>query len=1439
MGDLMCCRCAQGMRPRSSILGRSTQGILSACIADDWETNLAQDIFKVIINSILPALGDPSNAYNVQHVYILHSLSESQSILLLADIEGNEQLLLSLFTYAFDLFAGSAASAEMDISKSVEYHLKSLLCTVVEEVDLHNEVTDIIISQFLRVDVHKPLEQNSKSKRANTQDQKQGTLLLKDYPPAYNMAKSICTTCQERMTSQITQYFNAIIVDAGVFSQAKEKITETHRRVSTMEDSDGEAEEFADLRKAHRLLKELWRACPDILINVIPQIEAELSTDSVPLRQLATETLGDLTAGIGIAGLAPSTALDPTTYPLPTVSGPQTSSNVSNPLLTPASPKPFPSVHRTAYQNFASRRNDKAPEVRRVWVLAAARIILTSAGGIGLNDAERDDLLSGIAQMLRDPDERVRIAAIKTIDLFDYQAIATLLGADGGLSQQGSVFSTLAERFTDRKYSVREDAMSLGAKLWGVASRDIEEGNEMVVRVLGDFPNRLLSAYFTNDKHIHAMLDQVMYESLVPLIFPPIKAQSASTASQRRKIKDGAESSQETATIDSDAVRARRILALVRGLDLKSKQVFLGMQGRQIQMCKAMTVFLKACEAYNGGVIDDPDDEVKIKKQLTGYIDALSKQFLESSKMATDLWKFADLHNRRDYQLIRFAMGPEHDYRTMQKAIKELNKRIREGPSNTQSLIESLNPLLYRCALVVFNRSHVPAIMDVSRTDEHGLAGVAHEMLREISARNPEILKTHIQALCAELEESSPSSTRFEEPSAAGTLKACAQFAKRYPTEVSQDRKFLTTLTNFALFSKSFLAAKHAVSILLTVADRKELYAKELLAKALEDCEHRSPNSMSRLSAISQICLLAPMAAKAEGDAILNIMVTETLHKNQSPSKEEDQNAWEDAVFDGETQAKEIALKTMVNRCRSEGERDSNEEFGSIASRVFEILMQLITNDGEITPTNDTPPAQRNRLRLVAARLVLKLCSHKQICEEYVTPSMFISIAQVVLNPPNQVRWGFISQLKKYLGQNKLNPRWFTVLFLLAFEPDEELRLTTLTWLRSRVQYYERQQQSQSGDKKPHQNVMESVFARLLSLMIHHPDCPDKTDKDFDADLLEFSKYIIFYLVAVATEENLSLIFHMSQRIKQTQDNVEGGEEFNERLYVLSDLAQAVIRNYADMMPAHAKGANLLQTWPGSVTLPKSLFKTLPSHDVAQKIAEKNYLPEDTALGLGKLIRDYNKFVKGGKQTVKRPTYTAKKRKSGSVDSDGEDEEKGRVVKKKRTTNLPMRKTPKAKRASSPVTSTAHPSRKSARTSAAVTYAEGDSEDDDKEMEEIDRLASSPTRSRNTLKKAQRDLSPPQTNGHNDTAMTNEDDEPTNGVQVHEDADAGDAVDDVDDVDEVDVVSEREPTPSPLKEKQNARPEKTKRRGKTGAPATSAPQDQPVRPTRQTRSAKA
>merc|ERR1711939_340180 len=401
------------------------------------------------------------------------------------------------------------------------------------------------------------------------------------------------------------------------------------------------------------------------------------------------------------------------------------------------------------------------------------------------------------------------------------------------------------------------------------------------------------------------------------------------------------------------------------------------------------------------------------------------------------------------------------------------------------------------------------------------------------------------------------------------------------------------------------------------------------------------------------------------------------------------------------------------------------------------------------------------------------------------------------------------------------------------------------------------QQLKNSSEKKAPQNVMESIFARLLSLLAHHPDYPTEESDDFSRDLLDFSKYIIFYLCTVATEDNLSLIFHIAQLVKGAQDGITGTAEASERLYVLSDLSQAVIRNYADLMPAHAKGVNLLQTWPGNVTLPRSLFRALPSHEAAQEIAEKNYLPEDVASGLEKLVRTYAKSLKNAGKEGRKAVAGNKKRKSHTVGLDGEDDggEEKKVVKKPKKTALALRKTPKPQRKSSETVSPEMPSRKSTRVSTAKSYAEADSDDDDAEMEEVERLTSSPMSSRR--KKAQpqphedededeheHDEELPEEDEENETAEPEQEKTEDTDAHVHEDDDA-----DVDEGDTEMVDPEAEESPPPPKEKDNSgSPMKGKgrnrgERGKKGPPSSPAAAkakktEQPAQSTRRTRSSK-
>ncbi|EGE04276.1 bimD protein [Trichophyton equinum CBS 127.97] len=1331
------------------LLGHRDKGVrawTACCVVDilrlcapnaPFTVNQLKDIFTLIVTSIIPALADPSNAYNDQHMYVLSSLADVKSIVLLTDVHAPDTLILPLFSSCFDIVSGSSkASTGEDLAKNVEYDMTRLLAPIIHEApSLAPEVIDVIVAQFLRVDpraIDQSLSTSTgKGKKGATGvvDAKQGTLLLKDYPPAYNMAKAICNACPEKLTSYISQYFNNVILDAS----GPSGINGLKNRRNSLDDSEDEGENIKDLNKAHRLIRELWRACPDVLQHVIPQLEAELSADSISLRLLATQTIGDLAAGIGVAGPPPDPLLDPAAYPRPPLSDDAESLSQVNALLNPLSPKPFSQSHSSAYESFLSRRLDKSPSVRASWATAIGRILLTSAGGTGLNTSESNNLIAGLARALGDADEKVRIAAVEALAKFNYKDVIKKLGSDGGLSEPDSLLSVLAERVKDRKHAVREQAMNVLGKMWAVASGDIEANNEEVMTILKDAPSKIFDAYYTNDLDLQVLLDHVIYEMRNRRMYSRFSVSTAQNAS-------------------------------LHGF------------------------YLTACEEYNGGVMDDNEEAVKGK--LTRVIDQLSKMLPEASRASADLWKFSKMHDRRSYQLIRFAMAAASDYRIVARAIRELSNRILSSTSATTTMLESLIPLIYRSSSLIFNRSHIPCIMTISRTDEHGLGNIAHEFLRETSSQNPEVLETHVQEMCKDLESQAPNAQKSDDPAVEEILKACAGFAKKLPAKLPTHKQFQVALINYAMYSSSPVAAKCAVSIIMAISDKKEMYARDLVKKSVQKFTYGSTHFLTKLAALSQLTLLASKEVDREEDAILSIATDQILFKNRNPEPNPGYSWSEEA--DEELQAKEWALKILVNRVRSREYSDDDEEFKQYADSVYAILNTLIEKHGELSKTEDTPWSQKSRLRLMAAKLVVKLCASKSICDRMFTPQNFNAIALVTQDPLLEVRRGFIGQVKKRLVQTpNLNPRWYLITFLVAFEPNGNLYDSTLTWIRSRASFFSRRPSSSAAgpDQQSSQTTMEALFARLLSLLAHHPDYPPEGSDEMtiEEDLVGFSRYILFYLSAVANENNLSLIFHIAQRVKQAQDAISDPEVsaiMSARLHTLSDLSQALIRRFSECYSQQHKiggsgssgVANILQTFPGKMRLPSSLFANIPSHEEAQSTAEKNFLPDFVENRLDRVVR--RKSTAGGSEPKRK-----KKKDGDDWDSDGDGGAKP---------------------------SSAAARRRSGRgtKNMNVSYAEGDSDEDDKEMQAWDE------------RQEQREEAPDSEEDDSDNDSAEESDLP----QVPKDAEMSDVPQDL---------STPEVSSSPAPEPSSPALETRKsKRGRPAKPAPKAVKNPPGRPKR-------
>ncbi|KXJ94728.1 armadillo-type protein [Microdochium bolleyi] len=1145
--------------------------------------------------------------------------------------------------------------------------MTDILVTLIEESPaLPPDVLDVIMAQFLRA-------APPGGHREKTEDN-QTTLLPKEEPEAYVMAKTVCNTIPDKMARYVGQYFSDVILDVS---------GKTH----TSGQKDGESDDedvpagpseadFRELRKAHQLLRELWRAAPTVLVNVIPQVDHELATDNVQLRLLATETLGDIISGIGAAGPPPPPVLDPAAYPPPRLSDETPEHPTASILTTPISPLSFAQTHSQAFHNFVSRRNDKSPLVRAAWTTSAGYIVSTSAGGIGLSREDELAFVNGLRDKLIDSDEKVRLAAVKAIENFGFRDVVTKLAISGGVDKEGSILFTLADRCRDKKSAIRVEAMSLLAKLWAAATGELAAGQEAVTSAVSSIPTRIFNTFYANDPELNVLLERVIFEYLVPLSFPPPKAKAT-------KGTNGAQS-QITAdpAYDPDSIRAERVILLAKHLDASAKRAFSALNARQPQFSKVMENLVKSCDAYNGG---SPASNAEAAKANLKKTVAYLCQFLpDTSKVETDLYHFANWHDRRSYQLIRFAVSAESDFKTMQRAIKELIKRA-QGSKNPH-MLDTLLPLLYRSSNILFNKSHLSTFMDCSKSDKDGLGATAQEITNEISQHNPDLFKTHVGQLCKDLIESAPTADKVNDASMVEVLKACSSYSKKYPQELPKERKFSQALIGYALHGQPPKAAKYAVNVLTAKGDNtSRAAASELLNKATKNWDYGSPNFLTRLVAISQVELLASAAAVDKRELITDIVYTNVLSENRTEAKKDDPEWVADADLDEECQTKCAALKLLVNRLRGTEDVDDAK---ALALTVFKLLRTLVKQSGNLKKDSESPAYHRSRLRLRAGQSFLKLCTLKHF-EEMFTPADFNQLAFMVQDSCAMVRRLFVEKLQKYLVQGKLRPRFYTMIFLVAFEPQPDFKAHVETWIRSRARHFR--------DAK--QNVMESSIGRFVSLLAHHPDYSSDTN-----DLMDHAQYLLFYIRNVVTESNFSVVFKYAERVKQTLDGIDPSK--SENLYVISDLATTLLRKWQER-----KGWSF-QAFVGRVGLPVGLYTALPSHEKAQEVAEKNYLPDDAEEALDDLLKVADK---------------KKKRKSMDEHWDGHPaQKKARSTPKVREPKPPRakkaaktkvaRKPKKTRESGAPAVDDANRRRSGRAQHTNNTYMERDSDDDDDDM---------------------------------------------------------------------------------------------------------------------------
>ncbi|KAJ2888120.1 Sister chromatid cohesion protein pds5 [Coemansia asiatica] len=416
---------------------------VTCCISDILrlyapEAPYSDDEIKQIFNVFIDQLGhldDPNNQFFPLREYLLTNLATVRTCALVTMLPDAEDVISKFFAVLFGI-------VKPGLAHSIQMLVQDVLQQLLEEPrSVPQDVIDIILLQFTR-------------KRQQ------------DNPVAHQLASDLAKATSDVLQKYIYQYFNDVIVSA-----AQQRVGQMQQQLQ-QQHADGEGQRqnrssaatgsLEDLRSAHFLILELNKAAPGTLLNVIPQVEEELSVDDVDIRVLATDVLGEMFAEKGFT-LA----------------------------------KRYESTWRT----WKGRRADTSSLVRVQWVEHAVSLYQHQP------QLSRE-LNEFVVEKLCDVDEKVRQATCRAFGQLEMTQMAQTAISE-------SVVNMLVERCKDRKASVRSEAIVSLATIYSQVYEDIEQGSAPAKQKWGSIPSKIFMLRFIDDPEIDSKVESILTSAIL------------------------------------------------------------------------------------------------------------------------------------------------------------------------------------------------------------------------------------------------------------------------------------------------------------------------------------------------------------------------------------------------------------------------------------------------------------------------------------------------------------------------------------------------------------------------------------------------------------------------------------------------------------------------------------------------------------------------------------------------------------------------------------------------------------------------------------------------------------------------------------------------------------------------------------------------------------
>ncbi|AEY98742.1 FAGL076Wp [Eremothecium gossypii FDAG1] len=847
-------------------------------------------------------------------------------------------------------------------------------------------------------------------------------------------------------------------------------------------------------------------------------------------------------------------------------------------LLAAPSAANFVTMHTDTYNAWMSKIADIDATVRREWVKAIPKIL----------DNRSDlatDICKGLNKTLMDTDDVVRLCSLEALKELTVPTIWENL-------RDPTLYTELLQLTREKNKDIRETCINVVTNLYSESLQTIPrtQVNTEVWEVVDKVPCVLFNLYYINDTNINFQVDNVIFERLFPLQ-------------------------------PDDSVRVQRLLHLLKSFDQKAFSSFYAFNKRQLQMSTVLTKFIEFCDIINSGEAEN-EIRLKLNKTIEWLVFSLPTQI----DCKAILEKFTELNDRRIQHLIKVSIARDVKYSTMKNSITELFSRLKDeelfrkkgvkiGSSFTRDAFQAvIKVLIYRSAPLIYNTSTIPLLLGTAGDSKE--LEIKKQLVEHISIVNPSVFKDQMESLKEIVKRlDDPSSSPEEAMTTYEALKTMYKISKSLPDSFdASDEFFLTRLKDFAV-DGSATEAKYAVKLIALTPGKTEIL-KSIKTQILPLDISRSKNFESHVCVLAQIFKIEPRILEDDSTEIVGYLIRNVLLANQRVGDlKKDNTIWvSDMQLEHEEYlplaAKLYSLKLFTNKLRSIADDVNHDEIAqALTEKTMKLFFYLLASGGELVSEDNeenypTPNAYQTKLRCSAGLQVLKTARIPNF-NRFILPPDVMKLVNLVEDECLEVRKTFLDRLRTYIGNEHISIKFLPLVFFMAYEPDSELKQSIKTW----INFTFNKPAFQKG------TFFERALPRLVHCIAHHPDVTDGlNDKDetYLNSVATAIDYLIFYFDAVATQQNICLLYYLAGRIKQYKDNIEDesaaespqGRNNASHIYVIAELAQLIMSELKNQ-----RGWNL-PVYPGKLNLPSDLYQPFPNMEEAQRNAFMSYISD-------------------------------------------------------------------------------------------------------------------------------------------------------------------------------------------------------------------------------------